>query len=262
MTRGRPARGRGDPRQGQDGPAVAGGGAGGPRAGGGRRASRSSASRRAGPAPARRRRRGRAPGAIARTSTADRRAKPASPRTARPPSTIRRMGLSSTRPRRHHVPPRSRMDRYRPTGRAGSTPSGPGFEMRAIDHEDRGGGRGHHRGLERPRRGDGPAAGPGRPEGGADRPPRSTGSSRWPEAIRAEGGTAVVEVADAGDPDATRSALEAIARRLGPIDLLVANAGVGESTPAVRVLGRGLRADGPGQPDRARRTRSRPSCRR
>jgi short-subunit dehydrogenase len=53
---------------------------------------------------------------------------------------------------------------------------------------------------------------------------------RVAEMIRSEGGSAVVEVADAGDPDATRSALGAIARRLGPIDLLVANAGVGEST--------------------------------
>jgi short-subunit dehydrogenase len=54
---------------------------------------------------------------------------------------------------------------------------------------------------------------------------------RVAETIRSEGGSAVVEVADAGDPEATRSALVAIARRLGPIDLLVANAGVGESTP-------------------------------
>jgi len=51
------------------------------------------------------------------------------------------------------------------------------------------------------------------------------------EAIRAEGGTAAVEPADAADPDATRSALAAIARRLGPIDLLIANAGVAEPTP-------------------------------
>src|SRR4051794_18642886 len=55
---------------------------------------------------------------------------------------------------------------------------------------------------------------------------------RVAESIRSEGGTAVVEVADAADPGATRSSLDAIARQLGPIDLLVANAGVGEATPA------------------------------
>lgn len=49
--------------------------------------------------------------------------------------------------------------------------------------------------------------------------------------IRAGGGTAIVVPADAADPEDTRSAMAEIARRLGPIDLLVANAGVAISTP-------------------------------
>jgi short-subunit dehydrogenase len=52
------------------------------------------------------------------------------------------------------------------------------------------------------------------------------------DSIRAGGGTACVAVADAGDREATRSAFEAIARQLGPVDLLVANAGVGIGTAA------------------------------
>lgn len=51
--------------------------------------------------------------------------------------------------------------------------------------------------------------------------------------IRAGGGTAAVEAADAADPEATRSALAAIARQLGPVDLLIANAGVAEPTPGI-----------------------------
>src|SRR5438094_708529 len=46
------------------------------------------------------------------------------------------------------------------------------------------------------------------------------------------GGLAGFKVADASDPQATRSALAKIAEQLGPVDLLIANAGVGESTPA------------------------------
>jgi short-subunit dehydrogenase len=55
---------------------------------------------------------------------------------------------------------------------------------------------------------------------------------RVAESIRAEGGTAAVAVADASEPDATRSAIRSLADRLGPVDLLIANAGVGISTPA------------------------------
>lgn len=51
-------------------------------------------------------------------------------------------------------------------------------------------------------------------------------------AIRSEGGVAVVAPADAEDPDATRSALARIAAELGPVDLLIANAGLGLKTPA------------------------------
>ena len=52
------------------------------------------------------------------------------------------------------------------------------------------------------------------------------------ETIRAEGGKAYVAVADAADPLATRSALAEIAGKLGPVDLLIANAGVGRSALA------------------------------
>ncbi len=52
------------------------------------------------------------------------------------------------------------------------------------------------------------------------------------EEIRAEGGTAEIAPADASDPAGTRAALGRIARQLGPIDLLIANAGVAVATPA------------------------------
>lgn len=45
--------------------------------------------------------------------------------------------------------------------------------------------------------------------------------------IRAAGGTAQVVPADAADREATRRALEELASRLGAVDLLIANAGVG-----------------------------------
>src|SRR5207302_10265990 len=50
--------------------------------------------------------------------------------------------------------------------------------------------------------------------------------------IRDRGGVAVVATADATDPAAIRSAFARLAEQLGPIDLLIANAGVGLSTPA------------------------------
>ena len=50
--------------------------------------------------------------------------------------------------------------------------------------------------------------------------------------IRAAGGTAAVATADAADPGATRAALARLAGELGPVDLLIANAGLGLSTPA------------------------------
>src|SRR3954447_11691980 len=50
--------------------------------------------------------------------------------------------------------------------------------------------------------------------------------------IRAGGGTAFVAPADATDPGSTRSALAEVARHLGPVDLLIANAGVGLGTSA------------------------------
>ncbi len=50
------------------------------------------------------------------------------------------------------------------------------------------------------------------------------------EEIERDGGTAAVAVADAGDRDETLRALHALAETLGPVDLLVANAGVGLSS--------------------------------
>jgi len=49
--------------------------------------------------------------------------------------------------------------------------------------------------------------------------------------IRAEGGTAAVAPADAADSVATRQAIARLAAELGPIDLLIVNAGVGLRTP-------------------------------
>jgi short-subunit dehydrogenase len=50
--------------------------------------------------------------------------------------------------------------------------------------------------------------------------------------IQAWGGTAVVAPADATDRVSTHAAIERVASELGPIDLLIANAGMGLSTPA------------------------------
>jgi len=61
---------------------------------------------------------------------------------------------------------------------------------------------------------------------------RAVELGRVAEEIRAEGGTAVVAPADAADPEGTRAALARIARQLGPVDLLIANAGLGLGTPA------------------------------
>ena len=49
------------------------------------------------------------------------------------------------------------------------------------------------------------------------------------EEIRAVGATAECAVADASDRDATHAALQSLNERLGPCDVLVANAGVGSS---------------------------------
>jgi short-subunit dehydrogenase len=53
------------------------------------------------------------------------------------------------------------------------------------------------------------------------------------EGIRIRGGTAVAAAADVTDPAATRSALEHLADELGPIELLILNAGIGLATSAV-----------------------------
>jgi short-subunit dehydrogenase len=49
--------------------------------------------------------------------------------------------------------------------------------------------------------------------------------------IRDRGGTAAVAPADAADPEATRRAVSRLAEELGPIDLLIANAGVSVAAP-------------------------------
>ena len=53
------------------------------------------------------------------------------------------------------------------------------------------------------------------------------------ETIRSAGGIAAVEAADASDPESTRHALAKLAETLGPIDLLVANAGSGLADDAI-----------------------------
>lgn len=52
------------------------------------------------------------------------------------------------------------------------------------------------------------------------------------DSIRLAGGTAFVAPADAADPVAIKRAIGAIVEGLGPVDLLIANAGLGVSTPA------------------------------
>jgi short-subunit dehydrogenase len=52
--------------------------------------------------------------------------------------------------------------------------------------------------------------------------------------IRRKGGVAAVAPADAADREATRQAMARLAEALGPIDLLIANAGVGQTVPADR----------------------------
>jgi short-subunit dehydrogenase len=61
---------------------------------------------------------------------------------------------------------------------------------------------------------------------------RTEGLESLAESIRARGGTAAVASADAADRVATHAALERLSAELGPIDLLVANAGIGMATPA------------------------------
>ncbi len=61
---------------------------------------------------------------------------------------------------------------------------------------------------------------------------RAVELGRVAQEIRDEGGTAFVAPADAADPEGTRAALARIARQLGPVDLLIANAGLGIGTPA------------------------------
>jgi len=56
---------------------------------------------------------------------------------------------------------------------------------------------------------------------------RAVELGRVAEEIRQEGGIAVVAPADATDPEATAAAFRRIVRQLGPVDLLIANAGVG-----------------------------------
>jgi short-subunit dehydrogenase len=50
------------------------------------------------------------------------------------------------------------------------------------------------------------------------------------EEIRQAGGTAATAAADVGDRAQTESAIQAVAGQLGPVDLLIANAGIGTPT--------------------------------
>lgn len=49
--------------------------------------------------------------------------------------------------------------------------------------------------------------------------------------IQSRGGTAVFAAADAADPEATRQAIHTLHGQLGPVDLLIANAGLGLTRP-------------------------------
>jgi short-subunit dehydrogenase len=53
------------------------------------------------------------------------------------------------------------------------------------------------------------------------------------DSIRSAGGTAFVAPADAADPSALKAAIGAIVETLGPVDLLIANAGLGVASMAV-----------------------------
>lgn len=59
-----------------------------------------------------------------------------------------------------------------------------------------------------------------------------TGLEEVAEGIRAKGGTAVAVEADVSDRTAFGTALERLTNELGPIDLLILNAGIGMHTPA------------------------------
>lgn len=52
------------------------------------------------------------------------------------------------------------------------------------------------------------------------------------EAVRGNGGLAECAVADASDRDAVRAAIRSLTERLGPCDVMIANAGVGQSNSA------------------------------
>ena len=56
---------------------------------------------------------------------------------------------------------------------------------------------------------------------------RAVDLGRVAEEIRLEGGKVAVAPADATDPEATAAAFRSLTRQLGPVDLLIANAGVG-----------------------------------
>jgi short-subunit dehydrogenase len=67
---------------------------------------------------------------------------------------------------------------------------------------------------------------------------RAVDLGRVAEEIRAAGGITAVAPADATDPESTAAAIRRIARQLGPVDLLIANAGVG-----LELRGRDFRVD-------------------
>jgi len=67
---------------------------------------------------------------------------------------------------------------------------------------------------------------------------RETELNAVADAIQSTGGTAFVAPADLSEPDAIKAAIASMTRALGPVDLLIANAGLGVST-----MGQGFSGD-------------------
>ena len=80
--------------------------------------------------------------------------------------------------------------------------------------------------------------------------------------LRGTGATVEVAVADVADRDRLLQAFAELRSKLGPVDLLIANAGVNTPTPARTVRRAGPVAPVPRQPVRRDRRRSRRCCRR
>lgn len=68
------------------------------------------------------------------------------------------------------------------------------------------------------------------------------GAEATAEAVAEAGRRALVQRAEARDPEAAPRAVEGVERELGPLDAMVANAGVTRDGPAVRMVGEAWRA--------------------